>query len=305
MAFETRRNIAIALRSLCVLLLLAGRANAMQYESVQMPSSDTLLVARGPIVPGDLERLTRAMTAPSGSRAPVALALDSPGGNVLEAKRMVTAIRERRLTVVLPSGAKCASACFLLFAASPRRIAANDAVVGVHSASVNGGETDMTLAVTTLMARDADDLGVPPAILGKMVRTAPGKMEWLDRDDLISMRVTLYEGDLQAALRDAPRVERAAMPRVVPPPAEVSPAMAGRADRRVWENWLATLPGTIRDGALFAQDLRHVLAFRRHPRLQRGDECLAAGDVPLQSQNAEEKIAIGEQFRHVRTPCFV
>jgi hypothetical protein len=50
-----------------------------------------------------------------------------------------------------------------MFAASPRRFAATDALVGVHGASQNGAETDSSLAVTTLMARDARDLApLPP-----------------------------------------------------------------------------------------------------------------------------------------------
>jgi len=58
-------------------------------------------------------------------------------------------------------------------------MAASDALVGVHSANENQQETDVSLAVTTLMARDAAKDGIPPAIIGKMVETTPGRVEWL------------------------------------------------------------------------------------------------------------------------------
>lgn len=51
--------------------------------------------------------------------------------------------------------------------------------VGVHSAAAGGVETTGTQAVTTMMARMANDLGVPPAVIGKMVTTLPDRMTWL------------------------------------------------------------------------------------------------------------------------------
>jgi hypothetical protein len=41
------------------------------------------------------------------------------------------------------------------------------------------------------MARIVKDLGVPPAIIGKMVVTPPDKIIWLSPDDLRSMGVTM------------------------------------------------------------------------------------------------------------------
>ena len=104
----------------------------------------------------------------------LALALDSPGGQVSEGVQLADLIRTRKVPVVIPSNSQCVSACFLLLAASPHRMAASDALVGVHSANENQQETDTSLAVTTLMARDAAKNGIPPAIIGKMVETTPG-----------------------------------------------------------------------------------------------------------------------------------
>ncbi len=103
---------------------------------------------------------------------------------------MARLIRMLHVPVVVPDHAVCASACFMLFAAGRDKVAEPGAMVGVHSASVSGGnETMDSLGVTTLMAREAAQYGVPAGITGRMVTTAPGQMAWLSRADLESMDV--------------------------------------------------------------------------------------------------------------------
>ena len=180
------------------LALFAPPARALQFEQVQVSPTEVVIGGRGPIVDGDAARLEQALEAVPPLQRLLALALDSPGGNVLEGERLADVIRARRLPVVIPSSSACISACFLLLAASPHRMAASDAVVGVHSASEDGKETGISLAMTTLMAREAASLGVPAAIIGKMVQTTPGHVDWLTRADLISMDVTILDGDAPA-----------------------------------------------------------------------------------------------------------
>lgn len=142
------------------------------------------LLLQGRIVSGDSGRLGQALR-----RGDVgAIVLNSPGGSVLEARDMARAIHRLQVPVVVPNRAVCASACFMLFAAARDRVAEPGAMIGVHSASVSGGnETMDTLGVTTLMAREAAQYGVPPAITGRMVTTAPGAMAWLSRAELEQM----------------------------------------------------------------------------------------------------------------------
>ena len=267
------RSFAATLPALCYLALSGSAACAMQFDPIQT-NGEVVIVGRGPILHGDFDRFTKALATVAQSGHPLAaLALDSAGGNVQEAKQMVTVIRDQHITVALPQHTQCASACFLLFAASPRRMASTDALVGVHSASIDGTETDTSLAVTTLMARDARDLGVPPAIVGKMVETTPGRVEWLTPADLASMNVTMFEGDLGPALHPRTASASAAAPdgRAAPPtqaagfPASGFPAggfpaggpgasvALGRADRQSWDDWFVTLRGAYRDGAELAR----------------------------------------------------
>lgn len=153
-------------------LLAPLPAKAMQFELAQspvaqFPEGNIIIVGRGPILTGDFTRFSAALNrARQTGRSIVLLALNSRGGNVAEAILMASAIRSGRLAVAVPRGSQCASACFLMFTASAERLAGAGAMIGVHSASQNGAETDASLAVTTLMARDASALGVPPMVVG-------------------------------------------------------------------------------------------------------------------------------------------
>ncbi|HET6239292.1 MAG TPA: hypothetical protein VFE41_30720 [Acetobacteraceae bacterium] len=265
----------------CLLdLVLPGPpAFAMQFEQIQISATEVIIGGRGPIVKGDAARLDQALAQVPQAKRLLALALDSPGGLVSEGVLLAELIRTRKVPVVIPSNSQCVSACFLLLAASPRRMAASDALVGVHSANENQQETDTSLAVTTLMARDAAKNGIPPAIVGKMVETTPGRVEWLTHDDLVSMNVAVYDGDTPTATRQTvtasvPRVAPSPLPTQSPTPPPMPSALpaapplataipgqtsvppgfaAGRDDRHAWDAWLAGLQGQYRDGAAFAK----------------------------------------------------
>jgi hypothetical protein len=83
----------------------------------------------------------------------------------------------------------CASAYFLLFAASLGRHASPEAMIGVHSASFDGNENGDSLMLDTAMARKARAFGVPPDVIGRMVTTEPSDMAWLTADELQEMDV--------------------------------------------------------------------------------------------------------------------
>jgi hypothetical protein len=283
-----RSSLAAGLICLLGVCSTVAPARALQFDRTPVSATEVIVGGRGPIVKGDTARLQQALAAvPQGKRV-VALALDSPGGNVVEGEQLAHLIRARLLPVVIPSNSQCVSACFLLFAASLHRMAASDALVGVHSANEGGQETDTSLAVTTLMARVAGEMGIPSAIVGKMVETAPGRVTWLTPEELESMDVIVYDSDIVTAVhqaataiatRIAPDQPSALPPRpnpvpslpnpplamipppqpvapqamTLPPPASLQPGLAaGRDDRLVWNAWFSGLRGDYRDGAAAA-----------------------------------------------------
>jgi hypothetical protein len=234
----------------------ARPAIALQFERIQISATEVIVYGRGPIVKGDTARLEQALAAVPPAQLS-AVAFDSPGGNVVEGELLAQSIHTRKLAVVIPSNGKCVSACFLLLAASPKRLAAADALVGVHSASEGGEETQAALLGTARMAKDAAALAVPPALIEKMVQTAPGRVEWLTNADLSSMNVSVFDDDTPTAVRRMNTIPARQIDRVVPlaPAKPVAPPdfAAGLEDRRNWDVWLAGLRGPFRDGAASAQ----------------------------------------------------
>ena len=251
-----RSNCIVGFACLVGSWLVACPAIALQFEQVSISATEIIVHGRGPIVKGDIGRLEQALAAVPPAQLS-AVALDSPGGNVVEGELLAQLIHARKLVVVIPSNSKCVSACFLLLAASPKRLAAADALVGVHSASEGGEETEAALAGTARMAKDAAALGVPPALIGKMVQTAPGRVEWLTHADLSSMNVSVFDDDTPTAVhrinmigaRQIDRIPPSAPPKAAPP----LDFAAGLEDRRDWDVWLAGLRGPFRDGAASAQ----------------------------------------------------
>jgi hypothetical protein len=254
-----------------MLLAIAGQSHAMQFQRIPLDDNDVLIMARGPIISGDFERLRLYASGLAPTDHVLGLAVDSPGGSVLEAEKIAQAIYGARMEVVVPGGSECTSACFLLFAAAKRRIAWADALIGVHSVSIGGEESTATMAATTLMARDAAGYDVPPAILGKMVSTPPGRTAWLTPADLALMGVIMLDDPPRAPTPPPPAV-------VLAPPVAAPPAYAavvpsnpvpgvqqqslafrqGLSDRTAWETWLAGLSGAYRAGAEYWSGQRSI-----------------------------------------------
>jgi len=242
-------------------------ADAIQYQRVPFDPPAVFISARGPIIPGDFDRLVNFVEAMPQADRIAGFMIDSQGGNVLEAERLAWLIRTMDTSIFIGAGAQCSSACFLLFAAGSHLFVRPDALVGVHSVSENGEETMGSMALTTAMARDAADLGVPPAIIGKLVQTPPGRATWLTPADLASMGATILD---PASSRPAaqyapppatpPSLYHGSSNPLRPPTAGQQPISKsydeGAADRRAWEAWFDGLTDAYRDGAEFWAEQR-------------------------------------------------
>lgn len=162
------------------LLAVAVPAKAIQFQAVRLPGVQNSVVIRA------TEQLSKETSTVWGlsfenyrRSTELGLALDSAGGNLLEAEKLACFVKAASTSVAVLRGEKCASACFLIFVAGANKFVAPDALIGVHSAASEGGqETAESMAVTPAMARDGGNLGVPPAIVGKVIETQPGRMEW-------------------------------------------------------------------------------------------------------------------------------
>ncbi len=254
---------SLAIVSAC-LLWCASPVQAMQFTQESVGTNETFVVGRGPVVAGDATRLDKTLATVQPGVRILALALDSPGGSVTEGEALARLIHARALPVLIAADKQCVSICFLMFAASPQRIAEASALVGVHSAHENGVENDATMAISVQMARIAAGLGVPSEIIGKMVKTQARAVEWLTPADLNLMNVKIYSGDILAAVRSPGTMgiqpsAGSPVPARPPPPAVPVASnlsanfVAGRNDRIGWDGWLNGLQGPFHDGAVVAQ----------------------------------------------------
>lgn len=120
------------------------------------------------------------------------IALNSPGGSLNEGVRIARGVNKLHLTTILKKGSSCASACFIIFAAGPERVASDHSAIGVHSASdEKGKETEVARAATLYMARLLSDYGVPHVVLGHMIVTEAKNIFWLKQKDIVDWNVKI------------------------------------------------------------------------------------------------------------------
>ena len=254
-------------------------ADALEFKHIPLSNGVFLVGASGDIVDGDSDRLLGAMFSVPKEATATVLVLNSPGGSPIAAERLAILIHQFKFTVLVGSAGVCASACFLLFAASTSKFYMDGSRIGVHGASVNEQETSTALSVTTLMARDAAAYGVPASIIEKMVTTEASEIAWLSEDELDAMgahRLVLpqtpppsvpsaapYDSpftpankpsqpmmNAPSATSHAPPIAAKVNPLTKIPPDASSPSyQQGRNDRMNWEQWFASLLGDMRLGA--------------------------------------------------------
>jgi hypothetical protein len=145
----------------------------------------------GMIVPGDADALLNSVRRlEDGGKSIETVQLNSNGGNLGEAARLAAVIQQQRLSTAVTSGAVCASACFLAFAAGQPKFASRDARIGVHrAADKTGSETRSSAQATVLMGSFARGLGIPPEIVSRMLTTSPKTIAWLEPKELQLMAV--------------------------------------------------------------------------------------------------------------------
>jgi hypothetical protein len=182
-------------RRLLVVTLVAFPCAALAAEVKALSGKDgriTVLID-GDLQVGDSNKFTETIKRANNDGKFVAnVRLNSDGGNLLEGVNLADAVRYGKMSTYVGKTATCASACFLIFAAGNTKFASYEARIGVHGASdQNGDETIQSNAATISMARAAQDLGVPSAIIGRMVVTPPSDMVWLTPQDLQSMSTTM------------------------------------------------------------------------------------------------------------------
>ena len=174
----------------------AGQAWAARMTPVWLTLTLTLpqprpaVLISGPIALADAARFSAEVeTLRRRYGMAPAVALDTPGGNVLASRAVATLVDYGRLDTVLADGATCASACALIFFSGAHKILGPDAHIGVHRAATPAGtETNSTLDTSWRLAKALRGMGARQAVIDKLMTTPPGRIAWLTPSDLAGLR---------------------------------------------------------------------------------------------------------------------
>src|SRR5947209_1302280 len=176
-------KMALNFVALLVLASLIQPASALQIKRVRTELGIVLRL-HGNVRAGDFRRLKTALEDASL----VGLEIKSGGGSLEEGLDIARAVRDKALVVY--ASRECDSACALIFFAAKERYIGPRCKIGVHSVSNEHGKEDGDSVRTTVrMSRLLVGLGVPPAVIGKLVATPPAKITYLDNRDFVDLNV--------------------------------------------------------------------------------------------------------------------
>lgn len=226
---------AIVLATCC-----GAPASSATIKSVPNQGGVTIQIS-GQIAAGDADAFIIAVEqATAAGRTIENVQLNSAGGKLVEATKLAAAIRARKISTSVGRDTVCASACFLVFAAGDRKFADTGAQIGVHKVSDKGGrETMLSGAATVSMAHFAKDLGVPSAIIDRMVLTPPRQIAWLNAHDLRSMGVTMAKPPAQERQAPADRRSAEQIPQELASLAALTPqARAASTNASSWNEFI-------------------------------------------------------------------
>lgn len=206
-----RGTVSFAASGILAAVVSLGAAQGAEFKNFTTKEHRVLISMAGEIVEGDGDRFAEAIKkANSGGNYVANIRLNSPGGNLGEGVKLAKAIQYAKIATNVGKNGVCASACFLMFAAGATKYANYSARIGVHGAATKDGQEAGDATVS--MARIATDFGVPSAIVGRMVVTAPADMVWLSPQELQSMGTTMVgKPDQTAPLSQTPAEAKAPM----------------------------------------------------------------------------------------------
>lgn len=188
------RYLLLHILSVTSLLFAITPLDAATFDRRLLKDGSVEVTLNGEIQLGDAMRLAEYIDdIQNKNLRVVSISLNSKGGIIYEGYLLATLIRLASAETVVREKSVCYSACFIAFISAKRKYAFFKAKIGVHSASdVDGEESDGSAVATLTMVRVAKVLGASDAVLGKMAKTPPNKIEILSLNDLSDMGVEIY-----------------------------------------------------------------------------------------------------------------
>jgi gag-polyprotein putative aspartyl protease len=202
----------------------------MDFSTKRAPDGDLFVSAKGEIVEGDTERLRIALDSVGRNRyGNKEMALESGGGLVAEALKMVALMDlEKVSTIVLP-GVICASACAqIVFLAGVHRVVADGGQLGFRGCVVGRASTYESPLCDEIIARNALEHGTDyRSVMAFMKYTGPSTMIWFSSK----------EADCYGYTRWPPGANRGTQP------GKIAPCIEGNIAPGCCETSLTTVAG--------------------------------------------------------------
>lgn len=162
----------------CVLLLVAGRANAAEITAIpskQDPADVTILIV-GNLAAADVDDFRRKITPYSKGL----VVFRSDGGSAFAGLEIGRAIRLRSFSTWVPSGVRCASACGIAWLGGSPRAMGKNALVGFHAAyQLKDGVASESGAGNAVVGAYLGSLGLPDRAILYLTSAAPSSLNWL------------------------------------------------------------------------------------------------------------------------------
>jgi uncharacterized protein YecT (DUF1311 family) len=177
-------------RIVTILLTLAicwHSAVAMEFRITWNPQDRiNIIIGDGPIESGDASRLEQIISrADRDQYGNIPLYLNSPGGSVKAAFDMVAVIDREEFSALVPSGARCASACAsIVFISARFHLVVGTGLLGIHTCYVaNQDFPTPDSFCNKVIAYNAVDHGTSYAALQMwQEHKAPDEMAWIGKD---------------------------------------------------------------------------------------------------------------------------
>jgi hypothetical protein len=182
-----------------------GPSVTTDFETLKNPLRIALtpggvLTLTGTIDPGSGDRFAAEIAA--RGEYVTTVALDSPGGSVLDAMAIGALIHERGYATRVAAGSLCASSCPLVLAGGAERHATPQSAIGVHQiyAAFPTGQAPPTLAAagnamsdaqktTAAITRHLDAMGVDASLWLHALETPPNRLYYFSPDELTTYRL--------------------------------------------------------------------------------------------------------------------
>lgn len=204
-----------ALAALIALPLIANSCQAMEFDIIRFNAS-VIMTLDGDFASGDADRFEAFWDENAFDAFRFTVALNSPGGNLLEGMKIGQFLRDQSVDTVVQKysprapmqsefdysfaarpmvGSGCYSACALAFMGGVERSVPEGAEIGFHQfyggvAGLSADETRVTTqAVSAEISSYLRRMGAAPELFEIMSITPPSEMFILERDELVALGV--------------------------------------------------------------------------------------------------------------------